>query len=131
MLYNLQNKNINFVVYIDLFSNQDLDHPSVPVAVRVFWLDGHPRTNSATPFEVLSLFSRKSELPELYFLLLVVRPGLLFQYLGRVKLVILLPLEYRYHLEVQGSLPYRPGVLQGVISRLLQLWTRRYQIGRS
>ena len=35
VLYNLQNKNINFVVYIDLFSNPDLDR--VPVAVRVFW----------------------------------------------------------------------------------------------
>ena len=35
-----------------------------PVAARVFWLDGHPRTNSATPFEVLSLFSRKSGLPD-------------------------------------------------------------------
>ena len=54
------------------------------VAVRVFWLDGHSRTN----FDVLSLFSRKSGLPQLYFLLLVVRPGVLFPYLGRVKPVI-------------------------------------------
>ena len=30
----------------------------------MFWLDGHPRTNSATPFEVLSLFSKKSGLPD-------------------------------------------------------------------
>ena len=45
------------------------------VAVRVFWLDGHSRTN----FDVLSLFSRKSGLSQLSseeFLLILRRSGL-------------------------------------------------------